>query len=159
MFTPSNMLLKYVNAEKRDIYDIVGALMGYINADPQFRTNDFDDAVNYVITQGVSENELFAPFDAELEFEEDSTKWDDDYYSYARVYLKDNFCRKRISHVKDIARKLYPMIGGQQSEGKKTKDQQPIQRNISITRKPAILGGICIVVIVMLVILIASIIK
>lgn len=116
MFTPSNMLKSYLDARPRDMYDIVGALMGYVNADPAFATDDFEQAVKYVLTQGVSERELFAAFDEELDFEEDSSKWDERYYSYARVYLKDNFCKKRIAHVKAVARKLYPVTVQAQSE-------------------------------------------
>ena len=91
MFAPSNILQKYINARPRDMYDVTGALMGYINADPAFGTNDF---------------------------EEDESKWDNEYYSYARVYLKDNFCRKRIEHVKKVAGKLYPMTATGMSDSK-----------------------------------------
>lgn len=142
MFTPSNMLLNSLNAQPRDIFDIIGSLMGYINADPQFKTNDFEQAVRYVLNQGVAKEELFVPFDGEIYFEENPAKWNEEYYSYARVYLKDNFCEKRISHVKAVARKLYPagatvskaempvsgkqttvsrQNGGSQSNGKKRK--------------------------------------
>lgn len=107
MFTPSNMLRRYLNAQPRDMYDIVGALMGYIDADPAFRTSDFDEAVKYVLNHGVSEKELYAEFDPDRGFEEDESKWDKEYYSYARVYLTDNFCRKRIDHVKKVAGKVY----------------------------------------------------
>ncbi|MCD8151278.1 MAG: hypothetical protein LUE92_17390 [Clostridiales bacterium] len=110
MFAPSKMLLKYLNAQPRDMYDIVGALEGYINADPKFQTNDFDAAVDYVLKNGVTREELFKPFDAGIDFIEDESKWDYEYYSLARVYLKDNFCEKRINHVKAIARKLYPAV-------------------------------------------------
>lgn len=110
MFTPSNMLLKYLNAQPRDIYDIVGALMGYINADPYFKTNDFDMAIQYVITHGVSEDELYSSFDPSLDYDENMEAWNDEYYSYARVFLKDNFCKKRIAHVKAVAQKLHPVV-------------------------------------------------
>ena len=159
MFSPSNMLIKYLNTQPRDMYDIVGALEGYINADPKFQTNDFMDAINYVLTNGVSRNELFQDFDNSIEFEEDESKWNYDYYSLARVYLKDNFCEKRIDHVIAVARKLYPVTvqiatkpqgnvqmpkteknasgtisqqgGGSKSTEKKTQDQ--LDRNISRT--------------------------
>lgn len=108
MFTPSNMLLNSLREQPRDMYDIVGALMGYINADPEFQTDDFEQAIRYVLNQGISESELFAPFDEELEFRTDESVWSEEYYSYARMYLKDNFCRKRITHVKAVAEKLYP---------------------------------------------------
>ena len=58
MFTPSNMLRNYLNATPRNMYDIIGALMGYINADPVFKTDDFDQAVQYVLKQGISESEI-----------------------------------------------------------------------------------------------------
>ena len=108
MFIPSNMLLNYLSAQPRDMFDIVGALMGYINADPTFKTNDFEQAVQYVLSHGINKEELFAQFDSEIDFEENPAKWTEEYYSYARVYLKDNFCEKRIAHVKAIAKKLYP---------------------------------------------------
>ena len=159
MFSPSNMLIKYLNAQPRDMYDIVGALEGYINADPKFQTNDFSNAINYVLKNGVSRNELFQEFDDSIEFEEDESKWNYEYYSLARVYLKDNFCEKRINHVIAVARKLYPTTipiatkpqenvqvskpekiatgtisqqgGGYKSTGKKTQDQ--LDRNVSRT--------------------------
>lgn len=109
MFIPSNMLQKYLNAQPRDMYDIVGALMGYINADPYFKTNDFDEAIKYVLSHGVTEAELYQEFDPEIEFQEDKTKWGPDYYSYARVYLKDNFCKTRIEHVKAVANEFHPV--------------------------------------------------
>jgi len=126
MFTPSNMLLKYLNAEPKDMYDIVGALMGYINADPTFKTNDFKAAVDYVLNHGVTREQLFTAFDSELDFEEDSSKWNEEYYSYARVYLKENFCIKRINHVEAIARKLYPVT--QTVKPKVTVSSQSTQR-------------------------------
>lgn len=67
MFTPSKMLQNYLSAQPRDMFDIVGALMGYINADPQFKSNDFEQAIQYVLTHGVSEEELFATFDASID--------------------------------------------------------------------------------------------
>ena len=107
MFTPSNLLQKYLDARPRDMYDVVGALMGYINADPGFRTNDFEEAIKYVLNYGVSEAELYKDFDSDYDFEEDESRWDDIYYSRARVYLTENFCRKRIEHVKRVAKKVY----------------------------------------------------
>ena len=109
MFTPSKMLQKYLSAQPRDMYDIVGALMGYINADPYFKTNEFEDAIKYVLQNGVSEKELFQNFNLEYEFEKDEANWDDDYYAFSRVYLKDNFCKERIEHVKAVAHKLHPV--------------------------------------------------
>lgn len=103
MFKPSNMLLKALSEENVDMYDIVGALMGYINSDLYFKTDSFESAIGYVLDKGVSETELFSSFDSTLDFEEDKKRWNEDYYAMARVYLKENFCKKRINHVKEIA--------------------------------------------------------
>jgi hypothetical protein len=105
-FEPSRFLQRTLDASPRNIYDIIGALMGYINADPGFKTDDFDKAIKYVLSQGVSKNELFEDFNPKYDFEEDQSKWDEDYYSFARVYLKDNFCEKRINHVKAVGKKV-----------------------------------------------------
>lgn len=177
MFTPSNMLLHYLNAEPRDMFDIVGALMGYINADPQFKTDDFEQAVQYVLSHGVTEDELFAPFNKDIEFEEEPSKWNEEYYSFARVYLKDNFSRKRIEHVKAVARKLYPrkaseqkvmqtvsektrnssaQMGGSQSNRKKTQSQQ-YDREEKTQMSSATKVMIAVVVIVLLALVIGLI--
>lgn len=97
------------NLQARDKDGIIAALMGYVNSDPKFETNDFKEAVRYTCQQGgFSEDQLFSPFNPELEYRENPATWDKDYYSYARVYLKENFCKKRINHVEQVARKLFP---------------------------------------------------
>lgn len=172
MFTPSKMLQNYMNAQPRDMYDIVGALMGYINADPQFKTNDFEQAIQYVLNNGVSESELFAIFDDGVDVEPDSSKWNEEYYSFARVYLKDNFCKKRIDHVKAVAKKLYPSVstpkpiaqptrqntqsvsqmGGVQSEGKKSQSQQSQQNQSSSNPSKLIIVAVVVVILLAVVI-------
>lgn len=173
MFSPSNMLQKYLNAQPRDMYDIVGALMGYINADPSFKTNDFEKAIQYVLDYGVSENELFEAFDSEYRFEEDPAKWDEDYYSYAQVYLKKNFCKKRISHVKAVAKKLYPSVVSNQSVrtaptgnsqmsnvGTVPKKAQSQQQHVNRQKPmPTVVKVLIAVVIVVLLALLISLIK
>ena len=182
MFKPSKMLLKYMSEEPRDIYDIIGALIGYINSDPEFKTHDFDNAVQFVLDNGVSKKELFSDFDPEVEYEQDSSKWDEEYYSFARVYLKDNFSEKRLGHVKAVAHKLYPQevkiseeqksvekpkeginTTGKEYVGKKSQGQQQINSINSTTQTPRnakiVLSLIGIVVIVLLALKIVSIIK
>lgn len=163
-FTPSTMLKRYLEADKRDMYDIVGALMGYINADPTFKTTDFDQAVQYVLNHGVEEKELFAPFDEKLKYEQDPSKWDEEYYAYARVYLKENFCKKRIEHVKAVAQKLYlsnrakgsttPVKTKEEENSNKGKKFKSQQREVKQ-------GGVVtlIVIVAVVVILLAVIVK
>ena len=90
-------------SDKRSMFHIHGELIGYINGDPKFKTNEFDEAIKYTISQGIKESELFDQFDPSKEIEEDKSKWDEDYYSHELLYLQENFCKKRIAHVKQIA--------------------------------------------------------
>ena len=168
MFKPSNILLEFLNEKPYDIYNIVGALEGYINADSRFETDNFDQAINYVLNHGISEKELFEDFNPNYKFEEDSNKWDYDYYCLARVYLRENFCKKRINHVKAIAKKIFPEstneslnskendTGGQQIPTKKSRDQS-VKRTTLNRRHVAI--TVLILLGAVLVILIAFIMK
>ena len=157
--------------------------MGYLYADLKFETDEFDQAVRYVLNSGITEAELFAEFDPNIKYEEDPLKWDEDYYAYACVCLKDNFSEKRIQHVKNIASKLYPnaakkrnqeskimkvspkaptanQTGGSKLTGKKTQDQQQSRKNATILKQAnaKIIGiFIGIVVFVLLVFLIVFI--
>lgn len=159
MFQPSKLLLKNLNADPHNISNIIGALIGYINADPMFKKNDFDNAIRYVLAHGITESELFTDFDSELEFEENSEKWDENYYARAVVRLNNNFCHKRIEHVKAVAKRVYATdrarvmkeelrkrskVG---TSTKKENDQQELNQG----------GIILLIVIIILVILIVKI--
>ena len=170
MFRPSNMLQKYLMAQPRDMYDIQGALIGYINADPYFNTDDFDKAIEYVLSQGITEAELYQEFNTEIDFQEDEAAWDKDYYAHARVYLQDNFCKKRIQHVKNVANKLHPkekalampdrnIRGGQQRIEKKTQNQQENSATTqkSVGTKSLIFCGVAIFLMVVIVFIIRKI--
>ena len=108
----SNFLKKSINAyndnKNNDTLDALrGALIGYINGDPEFKTNGFDEAIKYTISQGIKESELFEDFDSSKEIENDKSKWTKKYFIQQIVYLEDNFCRKRINHIKEVAKYIY----------------------------------------------------
>ena len=108
----SNFLKKSINAyndnKNNDTLDALhGALIGYINGDPYFKTNGFDEAIKYTISQGIKESELFEDFDSSKEIENDKSKWTKKYFIQQIVYLEDNFCRKRINHIKEVAKYIY----------------------------------------------------
>ena len=109
MFSPSNFLLKSLNASPQDRFDIIGALIGYINADQAFETNEFDEAIKYALQHGVSYNDLFQPYDtSKNKIDNNRSNWNESYYDLAKVRLKDNFCQERIDHCKEVAHYLYP---------------------------------------------------
>lgn len=107
MFKPNEMLNKYISKKPIDRYGIIGALIGYINIDPKFQTNNFNLALDFVFKNGVSKTSLYESFNPDFDFETNKEKWNLDYYSLARVCLKENFCPERIKHVKEVANYLF----------------------------------------------------
>ena len=99
-FKPSRFLEETLKGT--DAYAIVGAVMGYINADPYFVTDDFRTALKYTISK--AKVEIIQEYDDEFEMTSDQSKWDEKYYSFQRVYLKENFCYKRIDHVEKVGK-------------------------------------------------------
>lgn len=65
-----------------------------------------DAALEYAENNGVIG--LIVDHDDTLPMLENRADWDKDYFGVQSVMLIDNFSRKRIEHVKDIIRKLYP---------------------------------------------------
>lgn len=158
-FTPSNMLKSYLQAKPRNMYDIRGALLGYINADPAFRTDDFDQAVAYVLRQGVSEEELYTEFVPKPKDQMGAgDQWDKAYYALANVYLRDNFSKDRIAHVKEVARKLYPHtdVSREPQSGKKEQGQQQGNGDVTQDRNGKALMVLAIIALLLAVLGIAA---
>lgn len=118
------------NPSDKNIFYIHGALIGYINGDPKFKTNDFDDAIKYTISQGIKESDLFENFDSSKEIEDDKSKWDEDYYSHELLYLQENFCKKRINHIKEVAKHLY----GESNNGNKSSSNNSSTSSLSLLK-------------------------
>ena len=101
---PTSMLISAI-AEK-NTRKIVGALMGYVFADRTMK--DFDDALKFVESQGISAVSLYVPYDPDNRpINTNSANWNIDYYCVAVAGLEQNFCSQRIEHVKQVARKVY----------------------------------------------------
>lgn len=102
-FKPGKLLERTLKESNRNRKTVIGALLGYINADPYFKSNDFKDALDYVLSHGYTKNELFESFNnKEYPIIKDKMKWDKEYYALAMVDLKDNFSIERIEHVKEV---------------------------------------------------------
>lgn len=107
MFQPSNSLRQAVengNADK-----VRGVLTGIIQADPGFRTGKLEDAVQYAENCGVS------PFeeknDPQLPMNSEET-WDLVYFAASVTYLRENFTKERLDHVRRVGRKTHPEVPG-----------------------------------------------
>ncbi len=125
MFIPSDLLKSYLKEPNRNMHGVRMALMGYINIDRGFTTTKFNDAINYVLSNGISKSELFEDFDEEFEFVENKARWTKDYYTDQLAYLQENFCIKRIEHVEKVGKYLYSKnlitsLIGESSQKKRT---------------------------------------
>lgn len=113
MFIPSNYLEKSLeNYRKNKNYEtrraVVASLIGYINADQAFETDDFDSAIQYALQHGISRNDLFQPYDtSKNKIDNNRSNWDESYYALTKVRLKANFCQERIDHCKEVAHFIY----------------------------------------------------
>lgn len=98
MYQPNDYLKKAV--QSGDIRKVRGALVGIIQADPSFRTEELSNAIRYC------KNNEMDPFeqleDSELPINEDKSSWDIKYFSLAETYLHSNFTEKRLNHVKEV---------------------------------------------------------
>lgn len=125
-FKPGKLLERTLKDSNRNRKAVIGALLGYINADPYFKTNDFEDALDYVLSHGYTKNELFESFNnKDYPIIADQTKWDKEYYALAMVDLKDNFSIKRIEHVKEVGEFLGKSASApkDQSKNKVTREE------------------------------------
>ncbi len=165
MFEVSKVLKKYLEEKPVNTTNIIGALIGYINSDPKFLTNDFDEALKYVLKSGISESELYQIFEKDSSFIDDEENWNNEYFALALVYLKQNFCKERIAHVKAISKKIHKENEKKSStiqstnrgsdEGKhKSQQNKTTQKNVG-----AIIPIVGIIAFVMLALLIVNTLK
>lgn len=105
MFQPSNPLRQAV--ESGDAYKVRGALIGIIQADPGFQTGKLDDAISYAESHSVSPFE--AQNDPQLPMNSEET-WDSAYFASSVTYLRENFTKERLEHVRKVGRKTHPEV-------------------------------------------------
>lgn len=90
--------------EKR-INNIRSLIKGASNEDLIKNSNMCKEYIDYVLKNGITEEELFDEHDNES-FESNRSKWDKEYYNKVMSELLFNFSRKRIEHVIDIVEQL-----------------------------------------------------
>lgn len=165
MLIPSSDLQNALTSQPLDMKAVVRALLDYLLLDPKFKTNDFETAIAYVLTTGgIKEEALFEKFDPEFDMVDNESLWDEAYYRKARTFLETNFCRERVIHVREVARKLYPIkddtaattseVGNGGQSSKKAKRRQD-QGKISMEQKNV---KILILIVLISIVLLASII-
>lgn len=84
----------------RNIRDIRGALLGYVEMDPAFKTNMFLDAVNYVVQLGIP---VYADHDPSI-FADPSCPDKDRFYQI-QTNLHYNFSKERVQELISVGRR------------------------------------------------------
>lgn len=98
--------------EKRDVKAIRGALNGYIDSDPAFKTTRFDEAVGYVQSKGI---QVFEKMDDELPIPDGP--YSESLFYEIRAGLQSNYSKERVEALKKIGKscmqnaKVYNDIG------------------------------------------------
>lgn len=111
---------KLIEAVKeRNALHIKNALTMITRRDRGFHTGEFDEALEYVKKQNISD--LYTPFDGE-EFKPES-EWNEEYWTEINVTLMDNFCPERIELLKKIGRKVYPQPPAQSAQSDRSNNQ------------------------------------
>jgi len=100
-----NLLLKKAINEK-DFSEIRNILTTSMIQDPGFNKGVFDERLKRCFDAGISENDIFVPFEGEP-FNDDRKTWTNDYYAKQQTELRYNFSVKRLEHCKGIGRELF----------------------------------------------------
>lgn len=95
-----------------DIITIRSSFYTIILSDPGFKTNSFEEALNYVKNANITG--LMDEHDGEELLSE--SEWDDDYFDLLASKLQDNFSEERIEQLKKVAHKLSSLKEKKQNE-------------------------------------------
>lgn len=124
----SDYLLKSI--KNRDVKAIRGALNGYIDSDPAFKTSKFDDAVRHVENSDI---QVFEEMDDELPVPDGP--YNESLFYEIRAGLQSNYSKERIEALKKVGKscmqnaKVYIDIGAVKES--QTSAKGTINRNLS----------------------------
>ena len=81
-----------------NIKEIRGALLGYVDADPAFKSQAFEDAVNYVSSKKIN---VFEEHDPRYQADAESNQ---ERYYQIKMNLRCNFSQERVQELKEVGR-------------------------------------------------------
>lgn len=137
-FTPNSQLREAVNEKSKT--KAREALQGYILSDVNYTSHELDNAVDYLLQNGL---DPFEPYSEEEtgSLDGEKTHWNKNYQGRVQLDLRDNFSKERLEHWKKVAR----VVGNQyheatqDNEAKKDKANPPHP-----TVNPLLLVGIAV---------------
>lgn len=128
MFTPNERLENSVN-EKNTVLIKAALTLIIKNDDPTFKTDDFNEAVKYVESKGITIQEPYKLMAEEYEIA-DNAGWTQKYFYYKTNMLEENFApAERIPHIKDVGKYVF---GNVENPGKAPrKNRRSLKNTIS----------------------------
>jgi len=93
----------------RDIEKIRNILTTSMVQDPGFSKGVFEERLKRCLVAGISEEDIFVPFEGEA-INSSQDAWTKDYYAEQRTEFRYNFSRERLEHLGGIGRKLFSPV-------------------------------------------------
>jgi len=103
-FEPNNLVKECMKNE--DIMGLRGALIGIILGDRTLSNEKLDNTLNFIASKNINIYEKFDGGDIVFNTVE-NRNFTEENYSEAIFNLKSNFCKERITDVKNISKELY----------------------------------------------------
>jgi hypothetical protein len=104
-FKPTEAMERAIREKDKDA--LKALLVGIIGSDPTFETTEFQDAFEYIDSNGISLNEPYVKQDGEM-VTNIKEEWTKEYFGLNLVWLKDNFnLRQRIDRLKKVGSYVY----------------------------------------------------
>lgn len=130
-YQPNSFLRQAI--QNHHLGNIRSALVGIIQSDPLYETKDLDAAINYLHDdEGIDivEDRISDP---QLPINQNRSEWTSDYFATALVYLRNDFTKERLEHVKEVSiathedMKAPPKLGNTQN--KQSTQEQKLRVN------------------------------
>lgn len=125
----NSYLVKCINDYKnekslKNLEKIRHALVGIINGDPSFFTDDFKKSIDFVLKQGITEvfEDNMNPDYPKIS--RDKSLYTKDYMAECTTYLQMNFCMERCNLIEAVGREAYKDVY------KKRKDEEGKNNNL-----------------------------
>jgi hypothetical protein len=124
----------------RDIKDIRNILTTSMLQDPGFNKGVFEERLKRCFAAGISDADIFVPFEGEP-LNSNQNTWTKDYYVEQRTEFRYNFSKERLEHLRKVGGRLYqpaetPASSYQEEAKKKYGDRDGYPSGQTTRRSP-----------------------
>ena len=113
---------------QKDVWAVRGALNGYIDSDPAFKTGKFEEAVSYAQKRGIK---VYEAMNKDFPLPEGCAS--EDLFFELRASLQENYAKERIDALKRVGRacmgnaKVYEETGSVKEKAQKKRENRKQQ--------------------------------